>query len=156
MPRRSATRELVALDEALDAMRRALQRPAYLQRLQEEVGPSISFAVLRVLRAIERSPSGTSSVGQLADSLGLDRSTVSRFVDRCVALELVTRRPVAGDGRRIDLLLSAAGEDVVARATELRRKVLAEVTKDWTGPELNDATSSFHRLLDGFDRATSG
>lgn len=48
-------------------------------------------------------------MAQLAEYLGLERSTVSGLVDRAEKRGLVERRPAASDGRSIELRLTPAG-----------------------------------------------
>lgn len=49
---------------------------------------------------------GRASPSALADRLGLSRGSVTSVVDRLCAAGLVERRPVAHDGRRVELVLT--------------------------------------------------
>jgi len=56
-------------------------------------------------------------MAQLADFMGLDRSTMSGLIERAEGRGLVRRVPNADDGRAVDVVMTAAGlelADVVA------------------------------------------
>jgi DNA-binding MarR family transcriptional regulator len=58
----------------------------------------------------------TLTMAQLANYLGLERSTVSGLVDRAEKRRLVARRASAADGRSIELVITAAGQELAALA----------------------------------------
>jgi DNA-binding MarR family transcriptional regulator len=146
------TATLDALDEVLVDVRRVLQRPGYRRRLLAAVGGPVELASLRVLRAVERAPSGAPSIGAVADVLAVDPSTASRTVDRCVAAGHLVRVPCAQDRRRSRLELTAAGRAALARVTDARRELLAEVTAAWDPADLEQLTDLLTTLLAGFER----
>jgi DNA-binding MarR family transcriptional regulator len=142
---------LDALDEVLVDVRRVLQRPGYRRRLLAAVGGPVELASLRVLRAVERSPSTAPSIGDVADVLAVDPSTASRTVDRCVAAGHLTRVPCAQDRRRSRLELTAEGRAALARVTAARRELLAEVTADWDPGDLERLSELLRTLVEGFE-----
>jgi DNA-binding MarR family transcriptional regulator len=58
----------------------------------------------------------------LADHLGLERSTLSGLVDRAERRGLLARAKNAGDGRAVDVFMTTAG-------SELAERVHADVTR---------------------------
>lgn len=151
-PRPAATDHLDALDDALVAVRRVLQRPGYRRRIAAGTG-TVELGTLRLLRAVQRLP-GAPSIGDVAELLIIDPSTASRLVDRALAAGLLDKRPCADDGRRARLHLSAEGGAVLDAATRQRRAVLAEVTADWDAVDLDRLVELLAALLEGFDRVT--
>jgi DNA-binding MarR family transcriptional regulator len=144
------------LDEALVAARRALQRPGYRRRVLGVLDRPLELATLRTLRAVERLGDGRTCVGEVADLLGVDPSTASRTVERCVEASLLVRTPGETDRRRSDLGLTDAGRDVLRAVTTARREVLDEATEGWDPVELARLTQLLQALLAGFDRVEQG
>lgn len=70
-------------------------------------------------------------MGELAEFIGFDRTTITRTVDQLVAAGLVERRTPASDRRQVELSATGPGKDVVAKARpivfELNRRVLEGV-----------------------------
>jgi DNA-binding MarR family transcriptional regulator len=66
----------------------------------------LSLTLVRMLGILR---DRTLTMAELANHLGLERSTVSGLVDRAETRDLVTRRASAVDGRSIELRLSASG-----------------------------------------------
>ena len=61
-------------------------------------------------------------MSELADYLGLDKSTISGLVDRAEKRGLVQRAPNPADGRAVDVFLTAAGTELAGRgAAQLAR-----------------------------------
>jgi DNA-binding MarR family transcriptional regulator len=84
---------------------------ALLNRLCAEHDLSLTqLRVLAILRDRDRV-----RVSTLADHLGLERSTVTGQVDRGVRLGLLARTASPGDGRAVDVSLTAAGLDLADR-----------------------------------------
>ncbi|MDP5238937.1 MarR family winged helix-turn-helix transcriptional regulator [Uliginosibacterium sp. 31-16] len=80
------------------------------RRHAHDQGLSQQGRLLMLLRKHGPSPQG--DFGRLA---GLDKSWISRIVERFVADGLVERRPLDSDRRCLELHLTAAGEDEARR-----------------------------------------
>lgn len=145
-----ATAQHDALDEALVAIRRVLQRPGYRRRLLEGLPSRVELAVVRLLRTVQRSE-GPPSIGDVADVLAVDPSTASRVVDRAVAAGHLDRRACTDDRRRARLHLTVSGAELLDHATRRRRELLSEITVDWSDEELEQLVGGLRRLLEGFD-----
>jgi DNA-binding MarR family transcriptional regulator len=151
-PTSTGTDHLDALDDALVAVRRVLQRPGYRRRIAAGTG-AVELGTLRLLRAVQRLP-GAPSIGDVAELLIIDPSTASRVVDRALAVGLLDKRACVDDKRRARLHLTDQGRAVLDAATRQRRAVLAEVTADWDAQDLGRLVGLLDELLDGFDRVT--
>lgn len=80
---------------------------------------------------IEIGRAGALSVNELADRLGLDKSTVSRSADKLVLDGLLLREEAANDRRYVSLKLSSAGiaayNNLEQRMTTYFDSVMAEI-----------------------------
>lgn len=72
------------------------------------------WRILAVIRRIENC-----SMKDLALYSAIDRTTLTRAVDRLVDEGLVERRSAPGDRRRVHVMLSANGEAVFSRAAQI-------------------------------------
>lgn len=63
----------------------------------------------------------------LAQALGVDRSTATRMCDRLVRKRLITRRRDVVDRRAVVLDLSASGRRLVDRVTDQRRREIGRI-----------------------------
>jgi len=94
----------------------------------------LSLTLVRMLGILR---DRTLTMAQLADYLGLERSTVSGLVDRAERRNLVTRTASASDRRSIQLSLSDAGQalahgavgTVSERLTPIVQKLSPEVRR---------------------------
>lgn len=94
------------------------QRDLFLGRALTEAG--IDFHRWRILAIIRRIRN--CSMTDLALHSAVDRTTLSRAVDRLVADDLVARWSPTRDRRRVNLSLSAKGEAYHDRAAEVVRQ----------------------------------
>lgn len=88
----------------------------------------VSLDQLRGLQALRRL-GGTSSVGALAEQLGVLSSTTSRLSDRLSERGLITRAPSPIDRRATLLELTPAGDAVLDEFVEVRVRALEQVTR---------------------------
>ncbi len=91
-------------------------------------------------------------LSDLADTVELDLSTVSRQMRDLVAIGLVVKVPDPDDGRASLLSLSERGWAVLETVSEARRQALAEVIDGWTDEERNALTRGLVRLEAGLHR----
>jgi DNA-binding MarR family transcriptional regulator len=76
----------------------------------------LSLTLVRMLGILR---DRTLTMAELANYLGLERSTVTGLVDRAERRGLVTREASAADGRSIELRLSPDGQELADGATEI-------------------------------------
>ncbi len=67
---------------------------------------------------------------ELAGFLQLDKSSVTGLVDRAEQRGLVERSPSPDDGRSVQVSLTAAGQDLVDRATSAFDREIADLVAD--------------------------
>jgi DNA-binding MarR family transcriptional regulator len=142
----------------------------------EEADPavaSVAHAVVELLRTVRRSKArllasasqdvdsatqillrtaaaeGPLRASALAACVQSDLSTVSRQVAALVGRGLLERRADPVDGRASLLVVTAAGQAVIAEHEKARAAFFAEVVSDWTAEEC----SRFARQLERFTAA---
>jgi DNA-binding MarR family transcriptional regulator len=118
---------------------RALEREVELSLAGQSDCCGVTSAQCHLI--LELDSRGSASVGELAQALELDPSTLSRAVDGLVKAELLSRREDQANRRRLILELTQAGQDkvdyingacdayyeeVLAQADAQRRLVLSE------------------------------
>jgi DNA-binding MarR family transcriptional regulator len=95
-------------EDLIDALvRTSFATMAVLNRIAAE--HDLSLTQLRVLAILR---DRRVKMSELADYLGLDKSTISGLVDRAEKRGLLQRAPNPLDGRSIDVFLSAAGAEL--------------------------------------------
>jgi DNA-binding MarR family transcriptional regulator len=83
------------------------------------------------------------TVGAVAEELGVDRSVASRMVTDCIQHGYLLRAASQQDGRRTVLRLTSEGEGLRARFAKEQRQAFERITRDW--PE--EERLQFARLL---------
>jgi DNA-binding MarR family transcriptional regulator len=142
-----------ALERSLTQVARAMLRLGVPQSALGE-GDSIDRAGYWLLvRVSEQAPVRLSD---LADSVELDLSTVSRQTRDLVASGLMLKVPDPHDGRASLLSLSDRGSAVLAAVSEARRQVLAEAIAGWSEEERNALASGLLRLGAGLHQTRDG
>ncbi|GAA4382593.1 MarR family winged helix-turn-helix transcriptional regulator [Tsukamurella soli] len=115
--------------DLLDTYLRATREFAALaERSAEAAG--LTLAQMRLLLTLH--DAGTASCSALAARLGVSVSSVTRLIGRAGMAPLVHRKTCATNASAIDLSLTAAGADIVARVTARRADVLREALSGLT------------------------
>ena len=94
---------------------------------------SMDRAAYLLLNRLDRE--GPMGVKALAEAMGIDSSTVTRQVAPLVDTGLVKRTSHPEDGRAVVLALSPRGRGRLEEVRDSRRRLMAEVTEDWTPQE---------------------
>lgn len=110
------------VDALMDASRALV---AVAARSIARVDESLSLPQFRALVVL--ATRGATTVGALADELGVHSSTVTRMCDRLVARRYVTRQTAASNRRSVLVTLTPAGRAVVRKVTERRRRLIGEI-----------------------------
>ncbi len=92
-------------------------------------------------------------LSEIAESVELDLSTLSRQVRCLVAAGLVAKVPDPADGRAALLSLTRRGAAVLESVSEARRRVLAEAIADWTDEDRSTLATGLLRLGTGLEQA---
>lgn len=96
---------------------------------------------------------GQTRLSDLAASLQLDLSTVSRQVKILEELALVRRRPDPDDGRATRLELTEEGRAELEAQRRERHRVLGLALADWSEPDRSTLVTLLGRLADDLTAA---
>ena len=88
-------------------------------------------------------------MSELADHLGLDKSTISGLVGRAEQRGLLGRAPHPADGRAVDVFLTAAGAELAETGAAQIARALSPMTGELTPAQARQLTALLERLLDG-------
>jgi DNA-binding MarR family transcriptional regulator len=83
----------------------------------------------------------------LADYLGLEKSTMSGLVDRAETRGLLARAPNAGDGRAVDVMLSDDGAALAERLYAEVERSLTPLTGELSPADRRRLTTRLTRML---------
>jgi DNA-binding MarR family transcriptional regulator len=106
----------------------------------------LSLSQLRVLAILR---DRRLKMAELADYLGLEKSTMTGLVDRAEARGLLARAPHPGDGRAVDVFLTEVGEEFAAKVGRHVSDVLRPVTDALTPAEQRRLQSLLETLVRG-------
>ncbi|MEV0146474.1 MULTISPECIES: MarR family transcriptional regulator [unclassified Nonomuraea] len=113
-----------AADDAMDALvRTTFEVAGVLTRIGGE--HDLSLTQLRVLGILR---DRRARITELADYLGLDKSTMSGLIDRAQRRGLLTRGKNPYDGRVVEVYLAPAGLELAQRVEDDIRRALAPAT----------------------------
>ena len=88
-------------------------------------------------------------MSELADYLGLDKSTVSGLVDRAERRGLLRRTPNLADRRAVDVQLSPDGMEFAARGAALVARSLSPMTSSLTRADTRRLSALLEHMLAG-------
>jgi DNA-binding MarR family transcriptional regulator len=108
---------------SLDAIRRIVRMLRVSARASEE-RLGLSGARLFVLQQLAEA--GPCSINQLAERTFTHQSSVSVVVSGLIEAELVSRRPSPVDGRRVEVSLTAKGQELLRTAPPMAQARLIE------------------------------
>ena len=111
--------------------------------------PGLDWATFGLLMTLVQC--GPRRQGELAGLALLDPSTVSRHVGQLVKAGLVERRPDPEDGRAVQLVASARGEELAAEMHRRRQQILRQAMSGWDADDIRRLTELFGRLNDDLD-----
>ncbi len=141
------------LERALTEVARAILRLGVPQHVLGE-GESIDRSGYWLL--VRMSEDGPLRASELADSVELDVSTVSRQLRNLAESGLITKDPDPQDGRASILALTERGTAVLEAVSEARQQALAEGMTGWTDGERTTLTGGLLRLADGLHPLQKG
>ncbi len=139
----------VELERALLRLARTARRAG--RRTADTLSPGLDESGYTLVVAADRL--GATHACELADALGLDKSTVSRQLSALVERGLVERTADPDDGRAQVVSLSPDGRARLAASRTSHRADLAHAVADWSPAELEDAVRVLSRLSDGLAAA---
>jgi DNA-binding MarR family transcriptional regulator len=130
--------------DLIDALvRTSFVTMAVLNRVGAE--HDLSLTQLRVLALLR---DRRVKMSELADYLGLDKSTISGLVDRAEKRGLLQRIPNPIDGRGVDVVLSTEGMELAERGASQIARSLSPMTSTLTRAEAHRLTTLLERMLE--------
>jgi DNA-binding MarR family transcriptional regulator len=139
-------RELTQLREALMDITGILNRPQPDAALIELAGVDLDRALFPLLVRIERR--GPLGIGELAELVGRDYTTVSRQVAKLESLGLVGRQVNAADARIKEAVITEPGREMARALDGAREKIFASVLADWDRQDVADLARLMRKLAD--------
>jgi DNA-binding MarR family transcriptional regulator len=137
---------LRGLHEALIDVVGFFNRPQNDAVLLREAGVSLDRALFPLLVLVERR--GPLGVGELADRVGRDYTTVSRQVAKLADLGLVIRRAGKTDRRVTEAVVSEKGEAVSELLDRARERLAGKALADWSDGDLEELARLLRRFAD--------
>lgn len=132
------------LHEALVDIVGVINRPQNDAILLREAGVSLERALFPPLVVIQRR--GPIGVGELADRVGRDYTTVSRQVAKLESLGLVVRREGKADRRVTETVVTDKGQ-AMSDALDAARERLARIAlADWSEHDLRELARLLRRF----------
>jgi len=118
----SRERDDYVIDSVLTASRVLV---AIAARSLADVAEEVTLTQYRTLVVL--ASRGPESMAGLAEAVGVTPATATRMCDRLVKKKLIVRRSEQGDRRRVHLVLTKAGLDLVAVVTKRRRQEIEKI-----------------------------
>lgn len=112
-----------------------------------QIDPNLEYGGYLVLLCICERADGIRSK-ELAEAMGLHKSTISRAVSSLEKLGLVERRTDPDDRRASLLSPTRSAQDKVHAIADGRRNVLAAILRDWTKEDRIEFATGLRRLND--------
>ncbi|HWZ66353.1 MAG TPA: MarR family transcriptional regulator [Stellaceae bacterium] len=134
------------LHEALIDLIGFFNRPQNDAILLREAGVSLDRALFPLLVLIQRR--GPLGVGELADRVGRDYTTVSRQVAKLENLGLVARRAGETDRRVTEAVITENGQAMSEVLDAARERLATIALADWSARDLKDLTRLLRRFAD--------
>lgn len=145
-PAKTMGKEIRHLHHALIDLLGMMNRPQRDTALIREAGITLDRALFPLLVGIERK--GPLGVGELADLVARDYTTVSRQVAKLESLRLVKRRPSNSDKRVSEATITAKGRAMTNALDAARERVASLLLADWSRKDLQDLARLMRRFAD--------
>jgi DNA-binding MarR family transcriptional regulator len=127
-----------------------INRPDRDKKMIANAGVNMEAATFRVFVGIGHLQ--PTSVGDLADMMGKNYSSVSRQIDKLETAGLVRTYPSSSDSRIRVSELTARGEEVRTMISLARERTMREGLADWTPEEKSDLLDHLRRLFESMRR----
>lgn len=118
-----------------------------------EVSCGISGSQLWLLHEIATHPE--LGVSRLAENLAIHQSTCSLLVEKLVKKQLVEKQRLAQDQRKVGLIVTAAGQAVLAKAPQPIDGILPQVLATLDKETLQNLNSSLKLVISKLDQQSN-
>jgi DNA-binding MarR family transcriptional regulator len=135
---------LKTLHDALLQIANVLNRPQGDNVILTRAGVSLDTALFPLLVRVSMQRNIT--IGDLADQVGRDYSTVSRQITRLQTLGLVHSELSETDRRQRLLSVTAAGRNTLKKIDRARNSVMSETLEGWSQAEIAELARMTTRL----------
>jgi DNA-binding MarR family transcriptional regulator len=140
------SKEIRQLHNALIDLLGMMNRPQRDTALIQEAGISLDRALFPLLVGIERK--GPIGVGELADLVGRDYTTVSRQAAKLESAGLVARHASKGDKRVREAAITAKGRAMTDALDAARERLASMLLANWSKKDLRDLARLMRRFAD--------
>ncbi|WP_127533756.1 MarR family winged helix-turn-helix transcriptional regulator [Paenibacillus kobensis] len=127
-----------------------INQPDRDKKMITHAGVNLEAATFRVFVGIAHLQ--PTSVGDLADMMGKNYSSVSRQIDKLETAGLVHTYPSSSDSRIRVSQLTQHGEEINAMISSARESKMREALADWTLTDKNDLLNHLRRLFESMQR----
>jgi DNA-binding MarR family transcriptional regulator len=97
---------------------------------------------------------GTARLSDLAESLGVDNSTLTPQAKRLEREGLIVRAADPSDNRASLLRVSRAGKNLLSRLGATRRAIFSELLADWSSAKQSRAATMLNQLASSLEAST--
>jgi DNA-binding MarR family transcriptional regulator len=142
------------LHESLIDVIGVFNRPQNDIILLREAGVALDRALFPLLVVIQRR--GPLAVGELADRLGRDYTTVSRQVGKLESLGLVARRDGTADRRVTEAVVTDKGQAMSDALDAARERLARMALAEWSERDLEELARLLRRFADNLMHGPGG
>jgi DNA-binding MarR family transcriptional regulator len=94
---------------------------------------------------------GEVTVGAIAEMLRIDPSRASRVVSDMVGRNVLRREASQADARRIVVVMTPLGKDLLAEIRAQKLAFVSEVVRDWPQEEIDTFSLLFEKFIGGYE-----
>jgi DNA-binding MarR family transcriptional regulator len=127
-----------------------LNRPDRDKKMILNAGVNLEPATFKVFGGIVHLQ--PTSVGDLADMMGKNYSSVSRQIDKLESAGLVRTYPSETDSRIRISELTEYGEEIHSKISQTRERIMQDALSDWSPAEKQDLLDNLRRLFEAMHK----
>lgn len=147
------TTNIDAVAAALLNLMGCMNSPRQDEVLLREAGVSLDRALFPLLVCLNRAPA--LGVGELAELVGRDSSTISRQIAKLEELGLVKRRPGKEDLRIKQATITRSGTRTIEAIIQARRRLLGQLLQNWSEEDRANLPRLMQKLADAMREGTA-
>ncbi|MGR4846561.1 MarR family winged helix-turn-helix transcriptional regulator [Rhizobium sp. LARHSG275] len=118
----------------------------------QSAAPGLELSHLDVLDAVRKAqPAGEVTVGMIAEMLRIDPSRASRVVADMVGRNVLRREASQADARRIVVVMTEVGQDLLAEIVAQKLAIISEIVSDWPQEDVERFAALFERFIGGYE-----
>ncbi|OWT72883.1 MULTISPECIES: MarR family winged helix-turn-helix transcriptional regulator [unclassified Achromobacter] len=144
--------DLRSLHDAMVRIAVVMNRPQNDEAMVRAAGITLDRALFPLLVGIERK--GPIGVGELADGVGRDYSTVSRQVSKLESLGLTQSEPSPTDRRVRQMTVTAQGKAMTTAIDAARERIGRAIFEEWEEADVRLLVKLMGRFSEGLENAT--